>query len=679
MMNIVIKPFQELKFYPDKILINSINTDNADKKSKTMSVNSGIYPAAENYAHVLSQFSFKGLSDKIINKANYCNYCGGEIYTEKELNNKAEKLLTLSGYDLVEEIEKILNEIVQSEEKPNALLSIKKSKNSRYISFFEDLRQLSTDLPVISCSELIKIVDIQVTDEEAARKHIFKNLKPLLKTADHTIAKDLIKGDNDLLLVEACHTCNTIKDKMSFSKFAAQYPEIIDYMPEEKYEIATKVVSLKSIQRLREIIKSKKLSEQEKTEEINKFLKTVNDNQNETLSTQKNKNKNITKGANTRRKIEDLPALIEEKQILQQQIDEQKAHFNNLSKKLNELSANSDLTRLRQISILERKIEKLTSRIDALKSDLKAKKGLDRRLEYLEKKEPSEKEKKKIERDTGKTRNRLKTLDNYEKTVIPGLKERLSEHKHQLEDLKNDFKTPDELKAEIQSLNKILDEEELISEKLSKIESIDENNAQIHTQLNSLIETLNQITGQITNQTHNPDNNEILVTIKNIDTFTTSLNTENFVIKNNESVNLQEVFDNLETTLNERRKDLYKQIEAAKKHVNHIKILQQRISMLRNSLKANESARLKIAANDNERISLEKRLEELCKNPPAREKITGEIKKLTEKLNSINSNYSEIENVKNGIEKTRSTIASMTKSLNDIKSEIYSLNQQKQS
>ncbi|MDD3014244.1 MAG: hypothetical protein PHC34_11125 [Candidatus Gastranaerophilales bacterium] len=680
-MNIITKPALESKFYINRVF-NRNNNVNTEENSKSVPVNNGIYPAAKNYAHILNKISFTGLTDKIKNPVNYCNYCGGNIYTAIELNNKAIKMLNLKGHNLTEELEKVLNEITLPDNGSSALLADKKSKNSKHISFFENLKRLSNEFSLATCSELVNKTYNKANNKNKVKKLILQNLKPLLKTADHTVAHDLIKINNEMLLVEACDTCNRIKDKIPFDEFAQKYPEITDYMPEEKYKIAIKASSRENIRKLKEIITRSDLSEQARMNEINKFIQTVdknNNDQNGNLLRQEKKKINISnQNTNSQKKIEDLPALIEERQILQQKIAEQKIILNNLSQRLNELLVDANLIRLKQLSTLKKNIENLTNRINSYEPELNRRKTIENRLYYLEDYQPSEKEKKKIEKDINKIKNKLTMLDKLEKNVIPKLNKKLSRLERKYAALKTDFKTPDELKTEIQSLKEIIDEEKSISEKLSKIKSIDEKNAIIRTQLDSLIQTSNQVTSQITKQTdYNSHDNKILDTIHNIDTFTTSTNAKNIVIESNESVELKETLGNIKSTLNERRKQLAGQIQSIRTHAKNIKSMEQKISVLEDLLRTNESTRSRIVATESERMALQERLKELRTNPPDREKITRAIEKLTEKLNSINSKYSEMETIQGEITEAKKAIASMTQSFNTIESDIYSLNQLK--
>lgn len=190
-----------------------------------------------------SRINFLGYTERIKDRSDKCQYCGGKIYKENEVDNLARSILSASGRKLKDKIKDILTELEMPDRQREKLIQDKRSKNSEHIQFFRQMHgQINEKHYLTGRAAIIELYYPKNKSPEYKElvDEIKKHLKPILSTIDHTIARAEEGGNFDKILAESCFTCNSaIKDSMSFTDFVNKYGSTIEKnMDPEKFALA---------------------------------------------------------------------------------------------------------------------------------------------------------------------------------------------------------------------------------------------------------------------------------------------------------------------------------------------------------------------------------------------------------------------------------------------------------
>ncbi|MEW5822612.1 MAG: hypothetical protein AB1782_20635 [Cyanobacteriota bacterium] len=207
--------------------------DKPEKQKETAFKSSYDFLNPQLYHSNMVKISFSGLCSELKNVVDHCAYCGGKVYSEKEINKIVDDMIQLKGPELNKALNNLIRDLTQPDKKAESLIQDKNETiNKKRVRVLEKLCRLNIAEPGLTCEALIKdnIKDLRLSPKKLESRGATEILKfmfyPMIESVDHFEPK--IKGGENSRrnFVESCLGCNNLKSDMDPDNFLSRYPEV---------------------------------------------------------------------------------------------------------------------------------------------------------------------------------------------------------------------------------------------------------------------------------------------------------------------------------------------------------------------------------------------------------------------------------------------------------------------
>ena len=171
---------------------------------------------------------------RLKNAINNCAYCGAHVYTNNEINELSEIILSSKGKLLID----IFNDLSSNIERQSKITPTDKLIKRK--NFFNDLIQLVIKNPDAKGKEILEQFKTNYQSNSEYYQEFLNKINhdpksalnyaiyPLISTIDHFVARSNAGSNNYTNYVISCMSCNNSKGNANFNQWAQDKPNVIN-------------------------------------------------------------------------------------------------------------------------------------------------------------------------------------------------------------------------------------------------------------------------------------------------------------------------------------------------------------------------------------------------------------------------------------------------------------------